>query len=150
MDHFEDLAAGDTFDCGRAVADRTEMVAFAERFDPQPFHVDADAAAGTPFGGVVASGWYTCALCTRRLVAGCLEGLATTGGRGVDDLRWHEPLRPGDELAVTATVAERAVTSENRGEVRLRVEGDRVDGDETEPLVGFDGLVLVSRRGAGE
>jgi acyl dehydratase len=98
MRYFEDLAVGEEIALGSVTVDEAEMVAFAERYDPQPFHVDADAAAASPFKGLAASGWYTCALFMRLYVDGLLTDTASQGSPGVEELRWLVPVRAGDTL----------------------------------------------------
>lgn len=98
MRYFEDLAVGEEIELGSVTVDEAEMVAFAERYDPQPFHVDADAAAASPFKGLAASGWYTCALFMRLYVDGLLLDIASQGSPGVEELRWLVPVRAGDAL----------------------------------------------------
>jgi len=99
MQYFEDLIVGDVTDCGSVTVTGEEIIAFAEQFDPQPFHVDEEAAAESIFGGLVASGWHTAALTMQRIVAS-IQDQAFAGARGVDELRWHRPLRPGTTLSV--------------------------------------------------
>lgn len=127
---FEDLVPGRVFDLGTTVVDRDEMVAFARRFDPQPFHVDPGAAAAGPFGGLIASGWHTCALMMRLLADEYLSPVSSLGSPGVDELRWVAPVRPGDELTLRTTVAEArpSRSKPDRGLVRTHVELLRQDG----------------------
>lgn len=132
--HYEDLTVGATHELGTVVADRSEMLAFAERYDPQPFHVDPEAAAATPFGGLIASGWYTAALCMRRLVEAELADAAALGALGVEELRWPAPVRPDDELALSTRVLSKR-PSESRpgtGVVRIRLTATRVDPADAE------------------
>jgi len=142
MDYFEDLSEGDTASAGSRTVTAEEIVAFAERYDPQPFHVDEEAAAQSPFGGLVASGWHTAALTMRLLVDGVLSETASQGALGVDELRWHRPVRPGDELAVETEIAEKKPWSDDAGLARVRIETS-VDDDLAMSMVG---LVLFGRR----
>jgi acyl dehydratase len=106
--HYEDVTVGDTFDCGTVSVSADEIIDFAEQFDPQPFHVDPDAARDSVFGGLVASGLHTLCLSFRLFVTEFVnpdDGLANLGGLGVDDLRWPNPVRPGDTLVVGTEVA---------------------------------------------
>lgn len=102
--HFEDLSVGDERAFGSYAVTREEIVEFAQSYDPQPIHVDEEAAASSFFGGLVASGWHTAALTMRLIVVGFLRDAASLGSPGVDELRWHEPVRPGDELRVRTEV----------------------------------------------
>lgn len=143
--YFDDLRAGMTRELGSVTVDRDEIVAFAEQYDPQPMHTDPEAAAAGPYGGVIASGWHTAALCMRRLVEGFLSETATRGALGVDELRWRTPVRPGDELAVEGVVLATEPWDEDRGLARCRVEATNDAGDEVLSMVG---LVLFARRSA--
>jgi acyl dehydratase len=122
--HFEDFAVGDVFHLGTVTATEEELVEFARRYDPQPFHVDAELARATPFGGLVASGWQTLALVTRPLVDRLLTRTAACGSPGVEKIRWPTPLRPGDVLKIRATVvaARRSVKHAARGTLKVHLE----------------------------
>jgi acyl dehydratase len=121
---FEDYLPGTTTEAGPVRVEETEVVDFARRFDPQPFHVDAEAAAAGPFGGLIASGWHTCALMMRLLAEEYLSPVSSLGSPGVDELRWLLPVRPGDELLLRTTVEEARVSRSkpDRGLVTTRVE----------------------------
>jgi acyl dehydratase len=111
-----------------------EIVEFAGKYDPQPFHVDEAAAADSIFGGLVASGWHTCAMAMRLLVDGYLSEAGTRGALGVDDLRWHHPVRPGDVLRIRSEIVDKEPWSDGLGLVRSLVEVYAVDGDvDTDP-----------------
>lgn len=96
--HLEDFSAGQTFDLGQHTFAEKEILTFATQFDPQPFHIDQDAAAASNFGGLIASGWHTGSVFMRLLVDGLLVRCASMGSPGVDELRWLAPVRPGDVL----------------------------------------------------
>lgn len=101
MLYFEDFSVGQVLDLGSCAVSEEEIVAFARQFDPQPFHVDAEAAAASHFGGIVASGWHTCALLMRGIVDQLLLRSASHGSPGVDEIRWLQPVRPGDRLRLS-------------------------------------------------
>lgn len=120
--YFEDLEVGASYEVGRHTVSKEEIIEFAERFDPQPFHVDEEAAASSMFGELVASGLHTLCLSVRLFVTEFVagdDGLANMGGLGMDDLRWHEPVRPGDTLRLEIEVANkrRSRSREDRGYV---------------------------------
>lgn len=96
---FDELRAGDVFDLGEVSVTAEEIVAFAQAYDPQPFHLDADAAAASPYGGLIASGWQTCGLFMRAFATGFLNRTISLGSPGIDELRWSQPVRPDDRLA---------------------------------------------------
>ena len=122
--YFEDFREGEALPLGPRAVTREEIVAFAAEFDPQPFHLDEEAAKSTPLGGLAASGWHTAALLMRMMCDSYLLRTASMGAPGIEALRWLRPVRPGDTLAGTATVLS-ARASRNRpdmGIVRFRFE----------------------------
>jgi acyl dehydratase len=128
--YFEDYVPGNVHDCGQLQVSAADIVEFASRFDPQPMHVDASAAAASEFGGLIASGWHTAALVMRLYVEHYLPGAASKASPGVDEVRWPNPVRPGDTLHVQVFVLE-AIPSPrraDRGVVRARIEARNQDG----------------------
>jgi acyl dehydratase len=107
MEHFEDRQVGETRRFGDYPVTAEEIVEFAEQYDPQSFHVDPDAAAESMFGELVASGWHTAAMTMRMLVDNVLDDEGALGAVGVDEIRWPEPVRPGDRLHVETEVIDR-------------------------------------------
>ena len=104
--YFEELPVGEPVEHGSHEITREELLAFAERWDPQPFHVDEAAAEASIYGGLIASGWHVCGATMRLLVEGVLEDLAGLGSPGLDTLEWRAPVRPGDVLSIRATIVE--------------------------------------------
>ena len=104
--YFEDYHVGMIDEFGDIAVTAEEIVEFARRYDPQPMHVDSEAAARGPFGGLIASGWHTAAMVMRLFVEHYLSKVATLPSPGVDELRWVRPVRPGDTLRVRVTVLE--------------------------------------------
>ena len=145
--YFEDFQAGQEFSLGPHTVTRAEIIAFAAEFDPQPFHLDEQAAASTLLGGLAASGWHTCALFMRMLYDGWLIGTASMGSPGVDQLKWKRPVRPGDVLSGRSVVIEcRASRSRtDRGFVRCRHEIVNGCG---ETVMTCDNPIIVARRAA--
>ncbi|HEY1299739.1 MAG TPA: MaoC family dehydratase [Stellaceae bacterium] len=121
---FEDYVPGGVYEYGPISLDEAEIVDFARRYDPQPIHIDPEAAAAGPFGGLIASGWQTVTVMMRLLVAGFLPGEASLGSPGIDELRWTRPVRPGDALRIRVTIlaATRSRSRRDRGMVRTLVE----------------------------
>lgn len=115
MRYWEDFEPGEVVSLGPYDVTREEILEFARRYDPQPFHVDEDAAEGGPFGGLAASGWHTAAMFMRLFVEGILNESASMGSPGVEELRWTAPVRPGDVLTARVRVVE-AYPSERRGD----------------------------------
>ncbi|MET7277420.1 MaoC family dehydratase [Kribbella sp. NPDC005582] len=123
--YLEDYVAGTrTEHPGRVLVGQGEIVEFAQKFDPQYFHLDPDAAADGPYHGLIASGWHTAGLMMRLYADQYLTKVASLGGPGVDELRWHLPVRPGDTLRLTTEVLEatRSRSKPDRGLVRTRTE----------------------------
>jgi len=101
--YFEDFEPGKTIDVGSRTVSEEEIIEFASKYDPQPFHIDKDAAAKSIYGGIIASGWHTCGMIMRLMVDGFLKEAASLGSPGVDEIRWIKPVRGGDTLHVTTT-----------------------------------------------
>lgn len=122
--YFEDYVEGSVHDCGSIAVEANEVVAFANRFDPQSIHIDPEAAKRGPFGGVIASGWHTCGLMMRLYVEHYLTHVASLASPGLDELRWLEPVRPGDRLSLRVTVlkATPSKSKPDRGAVTSFVE----------------------------
>lgn len=120
--YFEDLAVGQTFETGTVTVEPEMIRAFAAEFDPQPFHLDEEAARASLFGGLVASGWHTAALSMGLLVGGELRVVGGLIGMGAEDLRWPRPVRPGDVLRVVSEVLDLRPSRSrpDRGIVRVR------------------------------
>jgi acyl dehydratase len=129
--YFEDIAVGETERFGSYEVTRDEIVAFAERWDPQPFHLDEDAAEDSMFGGLVASGWHTACICMRLMVDGYLSDAASMGSPGIDELRWLEPVRPGDVLSVRVEVLDKRASEGMPGTGIVQNEWVVEDADET-------------------
>jgi acyl dehydratase len=121
--YFEDYKVGATYVCGSFSVTEEEIIAFASRYDPQMMHTNRELAAQGPFGEVIASGWHTVAAAMRLLVDNFLphNGLAAPG---IDELRWPQPVRPGDTLALHVTVEQvrRSKSKPDRGLVHTRLE----------------------------
>ncbi len=115
---FEDLTVGKTLPLGPYEVSREEIIAFAKEFDPQPFHLSEEGGRDTQAGGLIASGWHTCAIHMRMLCDGFLNNSTSQGAPGVDEVRWLRPVRPGDVLTGTSTVLARRV-SKSRPEIGI-------------------------------
>jgi acyl dehydratase len=129
--YFEDLTPGRVFDLGTTVVDRDEMLAFARRFDPQPFHVDEEAGKASIFGALAASGWFTASLWMRAYADGVLARASSLGSPGGEEIAWPAPVFAGDELRASMEVVEarRSRSRPTLGLVKLRAwlrRGDEV------------------------
>ena len=104
--YWEDFPVGHHMDFGGAPVSREAVIAFASQFDPQPFHLDDEAAKLSLFGGLCASGWHTCAMAMRMMCDAYLLDCASLGSPGIDALRWLKPVFPGDTLRMSLDVLE--------------------------------------------
>ncbi|EMA41430.1 MaoC family dehydratase [Halococcus hamelinensis] len=142
---FEDIEVGDEQSFGSRDVTREEILEFAERYDPQSFHTDEAAASESLFGGLIASGWHTASMTMRMLVENVFEDSAATGAVGVDELRWPNPVRPGDTLSVHTEVEGTEPWNEGLGLVRSRTTTLNQDD---EVVLSMVGLSLYERRDA--
>ncbi|MEO6651318.1 MAG: MaoC family dehydratase [Ilumatobacteraceae bacterium] len=138
--YFDDFSVGDEFELGSVEVSEADIVEFATKYDPQPFHIDTAAAEASPFGGLIASGWHTGAMYMRLLCDGLLNGSSSQGASGIEDMRWLAPVRPGDTLAARYRVEEvnRSATKPNRGTVQFLSE-----------MSNQDGVIVLRMRGRG-
>jgi len=148
VQYFEDYAAGQIYHSGRHRIGKAQIVAFAKQFDPQPYHLDDEAAKNSPFKGLAASGWHTAAITMRLLVDGEFKPAGGILGVGFDQLSWPRPVRPGDELRVTSEVLEvrPSKSRSDRGLIRVRNTTINQNG---EPVQIYIGNLIVPRRPAG-
>jgi acyl dehydratase len=145
--HFDDFAPGQVYPLGRRTLSRDEIVAFAREWDPQPFHLDELAAAGSIYGGVIASGWHTVCVFMRLFADGLLNRSAALGSPGVDEVRWLRPVRPGDTLEARLEVLEvrPSRSKPDRGIVRLR---SVMSNQQQQEVLSFIANVMFRRRAA--
>jgi acyl dehydratase len=146
MLYFEDLKLGTRYDTAEHTVTAEEIVEFARRYDPQPFHTDAAAARQTFFGQLVASGWHTAAVSMGLMVRG---GMLLDGGvigHTVENLRWPRPVRPGDRLRVVMEIAELDAepSRTGRGKLKLLCRTLNQDGRVVQEMIAH---LLVARRG---
>ena len=131
MQFYEDLVVGEVQRFGAYAVTRDEVIAFAEKYDPQAFHLNDEAAAATHFGRLSASGWHTCAMTMSMMVERHKHtGHQGLGSPGVDDLRWLRPVYPGDTLSVETEMLEkrRSATKPDRGIFRSAARVFNQDG----------------------
>ena len=130
--YFEDYEVGRVYDPdGRYEVTTSEVKEFAEKYDPQPFHLDEEAAKESIFGSLAASGWHTASMCMRVFADGFLDEESSMGARGIDELRWRKPVYPGDTLRVEVEILDKR-TSESRpemGHIRTKLRGYNQDDD---------------------
>jgi acyl dehydratase len=130
---FSELHAGQVIEAGPYLVAEEELRRFAEAYDPQWFHTDPEAAGRGPFGGLIASGWLTCAIAMRLAVDNVLAGSETFGSPGVGYIKWPNPVRPGDSLTLKAEVLETRMSKSQPelGILRWRWRVFNQDGHET-------------------
>lgn len=122
--YFEDFVEGQTVELGAFSLSEEEIIDFASKYDPQPMHIDPEAARQSIYGGLIASGWHTAASYMRLVVDNVLAGTDSIGSPGVDQLRWLKPVRPGDSLTARFHILETRTSNSRpeRGIVRSRGE----------------------------
>jgi acyl dehydratase len=122
--YWEDIQPGQVHDLGRITVTRQEILDFATQFDPQPFHMDEEAAKASVFGGLCASGWHTCSMAMRLMVTEFLHQAASLGSPGLDSVKWKKPVYPGDTLRLEHLILESRAMSKRPdvGLVRTRWE----------------------------
>jgi acyl dehydratase len=146
--YWEDFAVGTVREFGGLKLEKADIIRFAKEWDPQPFHVDEEAARRSPYGGLIASGWQTCAAAMRMCCDAYLLDAASVGSPGVENVRWVKPVRPGDTLKVRLEVLEaRPLKSKpGVGLVKNRWQLFNQDGEEVMQMEGY-GMFLQRPRG---
>jgi acyl dehydratase len=148
---FEDFHVGDVADCGSVTIDREELLDFARKFDPQPIHIDEDAAQKSIYGGLIASGWHVIALGMRLVVDRLLADgpdSGSLGSPGADEIRWLKPARAGDTLTMRTEVIETIPSRSrpDRGVVKLRYRMRNQHGEDVMTMIGIG---MFKRRVSG-
>ena len=137
--YLEDFSPGQVIELGHRSLTQDEIIAFARQFDPQPFHVDEEAAKKSNFGGIIASGWHTAATLMRLMVDGYLGKAASLGSPGIDQIRWLLPVRPGDTLTARGTVqtVKRSTSKPDRGVIDILYEVSNQKGERVMTMRGM-------------
>lgn len=115
MRHYEDIVVGSKSSFGNYEVTREEVIEFARKFDPQPFHLDDEAAKASLFGALSASGWHTCAMAMRMMCDAYLLESSSLGSPGIEQLKWLKPVFAGDTLSERFTVLEARVMASRPG-----------------------------------
>jgi acyl dehydratase len=146
MIYLEDLVVGETTHFGHYEVTREEVIEFAQKYDPQPFHLSDEAAAKTHFGRLAASGWHTCAM-TMAVIARHVVDTeqAGLGSPGIDELRWLKPVYPEDTLSVSGEVLE-VRPSRSKPDIGSFRTAMKVSNQLGEPVLTFTSIVLMRRR----
>jgi acyl dehydratase len=146
MQYFEDIEVGNRTRFGRYEVTREDVLAFAKKFDPQPFHLSDEEAAKTHFGRIAASGWHTCAMSMAMIVENLTANQqAGLGGIGIDALRWWKPVYPGDVLNCEIEILEKTPSRSkpDRGSYRSRLTVYNQDG---EKVLSYENTALIATR----
>lgn len=143
--YLEDFAPGQTFSTKSVTVSEEEIIRFGREFDPQPFHLDPEAAKGTFFGGLAASGWHTAALTMRLLVGGEMNPANGIVGAGFETLSWPRPVRPGDTLHVVSEILEvkRSRSRPSQGTIKVHSRTLNQDDQVVQEFVG--NLMIMAR-----
>jgi acyl dehydratase len=146
MKFFEDVEVGEETVFGHYDVTREEVLEFARKYDPQPFHLSDEEAAKTHFGRLAASGWHTCAM-TMAVIARHVvdDEQAGLGSPGVDELRWLKPVYPGDRLTVRGSIVEKTPSRSKPhiGVIRTKTTATNQDGVD---VMSFTSIVMMQRR----
>jgi acyl dehydratase len=143
--YFEDYRVGEVAKFGDYEITSEEIITFAKRYDPQLFHIDPEAAKQSSFGGLVASGWMSAGVLMRLLVDHYISPLASMGSPGVDELRWHKPVKPGDRLHARVEVVgkRRSQSKPDRGLIHFVQQGFN---QQSELVISFRGMGMCRCR----
>lgn len=139
MLYFEDLKESMKFSLGTHTVSREEILEFAKKYDPQPFHIDEDAASKSHFGGLIASGWHTNAIYMKLFVESIMTKAHGRGSPGIEELRWKKPVRPGDTLSGEFTILEKKPFKGGMGLVRAE---NKLTNQNGQVVMSFVGLML--------
>ncbi|PCI62434.1 MAG: dehydratase [Kordiimonadales bacterium] len=144
--YYEDLMIGQASTFGAYEVTREEVIEFASKYDPQPFHLDDDAAEKSVFGALCASGWHTCAMMMRMLVDSLTEQkMASLGSPGIDNISWRRPVFPGDILSVTSKLTEKR-DSKSRPELGLAKSEFTVKNQKGETVMTMNSNMMIAKR----
>jgi acyl dehydratase len=145
--YWEDFKAGESLEMGSFSLSEAQIVEFAKTYDPQPFHIDAKAAAQSMYGGLIASGWHTCSMVMRLMCDSYLLDSASLGSPGLDEIRWLKPVRPGDTLTARRNVVETrtSATKPELGIVKMKWE---IFNQHGECVLSMLGMQMFKRRNA--
>jgi acyl dehydratase len=148
--YLEDFAVGQTYGSGRLRVDEERIKSFAAEVDPQPFHLNAEAARKSILGGLAASGWHTAALSARLLIESDLKPAVGIVGIGFDELRWPRPVRPGDELRLESEVLDvrPSKSRPQQGLIKVRMTALNQNGEAVQVLVA--NLMVPRRQGTSQ
>lgn len=143
--YLEDFEVGQRFSTGRYIVDGKQIKTFAAEFDPQPFHVDENAARQSIFRGLAASGWHTAAIAMKLLVHGDLRPAGGIVGLGLEEMQWPQPVRPGDELQVQTQILQIRPSSSRPYQGVLKVRNTAINQNGEAVLLQTVNLLVLRR-----
>lgn len=143
--YWEDLSVGETRELGSHSPTAEEIVAFASQWDPQPFHLDAEAAKDSVFGALCASGWHTCAMAMRLMVTNFLHETSSLGSPGLENLKWLKPVFPGDTLTLKQSITEKRVMGKRPDVGLVRTTWEMLNQHQ-EPVLRMEGYGMFRLR----
>ena len=143
--HWEDLQPGQVLDLGSISPTKEEILAFAQQFDPQYFHLDEEAAKASVFGGLCASGWHTCSMAMRLMVTNFLQQSTSLGSPGLENVKWLKPVFPGDVLHLQHQIVE-SRPMRSRPDVGLVRTNWDMNNHKGEPVLHMEGWGMFRRR----
>jgi len=148
-EYFEDVQIGTVREFGSKLVSKDEIIKFATKFDPQPFHIDEVAAADSIYEGIIASGWHTASMTMRMMVDHMVSSRAGLGSPGWNNLRWYKPVRPGDILSVRSEVIDkkRSVSRPTMGTIFGTIQ---VFNKNSEMVMSFESLGMVLAKTTGK
>jgi acyl dehydratase len=145
MIYFEDLNIGKKILIGPISVSEKEIIEFAKKFDPQPFHVDIEKAKDSLFGNLCASGWHTCSLYMRMLYDGLLINLASLGSPGMNEIRWIKPLFPNETINGELTIISKT-PSKSKPSIGSMVIDSKVFNSKKELIMTMQSISIVKKR----
>ncbi len=148
MRYWEDFKVGEVEQIGGKRVDKDEIVTFAKQYDPQPFHIDEVAAKKSMYGGLIASGWHTCAMVMRMMCDAYMLQSASVGSPGIDNLKWLKPVRPGDMISARRTTLETRA-SKSKPDIGIVNNLWEVFNQNGEMVMSMQGYGMFRRRNPG-
>ena len=146
--YWEDFKVGEVEQIGGKRVDKEEVIAFARQYDPQPFHVDETAAKQSMYGGLIASGWHTCAMVMRMMCDAYMLQSASVGSPGIDNLKWLKPVRPDDTIRAQRTTLETRA-SKSKPDIGIVSNLWEVFNQDGEMVMSMQGYGMFRRRNPG-
>lgn len=145
MIYYEDLSIGQKIEIGPISVTEEEIIEFAKKYDPQPFHVDVEKAKNSLFGGLCASGWHTCSLYMRMLYDGLLINLASLGSPGMNQIRWIKPLFPDETIKGELEIISKT-PSRSKPNIGSMIIDSNVFNSNNELIMTLQSISIVRRR----